>query len=623
MPEPKPDPKPDLELQALTASLARLLRPTLERSAPLREALSTLGRWLISETARAEAATPGPPTSVEGPDRAAEPSAQGTGRSGDTDVHQVDAGSAGAAGFASGTFASSPSSGEADAVGEAGGEPTEAAASTPSLSSDQLARSIEAPVTGQRVRVTAGFVPLKIGDAEVHHLRLAGTTEELGRARQAAQHLPGVENGTGAEPGDPSEFLEGAFVDFRLVERRCRLKARSCRHFIRRRTAARGSAAEREATEVIDEMITTAKALPSCFLWVYWRERTQPDDALLELIADNYDALAEAAALVTKLEETSGIEGSELERPMLEALAQAHSALRAVLSRTWLSHDDHDQLEVHRWLKHWTATRRIFVERHMSLADPADPAEASTLRVTIARLSQAIDQQRSRAKAVLEALGRIRYHAGKITDSAPDEAAPHWSRIGQALASLAEIGVFSTDRRILEAIGPQAAAAWCEEHASAVEQVVVQRVLAGERTRARPAPRRAGDEPRAWDSAVLRARELLRGGHVVVIGGLRKGRSLERLREAFDLASIEWVALAEHGPSLPMQAPIRRSDTRVVLVIIKLTGHLHAGIARQLATEAGKPWVLLTGGYNPSSVAAAVLQQASERLGGAVPAGAA
>jgi len=113
---------------------------------------------------------------------------------------------------------------------------------------------------------------------------------------------------------------------------------------------------------------------------------------------------------------------------------------------------------------------------------------------------------------------------------------------------------------------------------------------------------------------VLRARPLLAGGHAVIIGGIPKDRKLERLKQAFDLASAEWVPLVEHGPLTPMLAPIRRRETRIVLVIVKLTGHLHAEAARRLAAEAGKVCVLVPSGYSPNSVAAAILDQASDRV---------
>lgn len=80
------------------------------------------------------------------------------------------------------------------------------------------------------------------------------------------------------------------------------------------------------------------------------------------------------------------------------------------------------------------------------------------------------------------------------------------------------------------------------------------------------------------------------------------------------LRECEWVALSEHGSGAPMAAPIQRPGTALVLVIIRLTGHLHADEAREYAARAGKPCVVLPGGYNPEQVAEAVLTQAKGQL---------
>lgn len=126
--------------------------------------------------------------------------------------------------------------------------------------------------------------------------------------------------------------------------------------------------------------------------------------------------------------------------------------------------------------------------------------------------------------------------------------------------------------------------------------------------------KRAGAEEREWSGAVLAVRDLLRGKRMVIIGGEPNAEAAQRLTQAFELKEAEWVELTEHGSGAPMRAPIHRADTGVVVVIIKLTGHLHAEEAREYAAAAGKPCVMLSGGYNPERVAAEILEQASDRL---------
>ena len=119
----------------------------------------------------------------------------------------------------------------------------------------------------------------------------------------------------------------------------------------------------------------------------------------------------------------------------------------------------------------------------------------------------------------------------------------------------------------------------------------------------------------------MTVRDWLRGRRVVVVGGEPRQDAIERWREAFELGDVEWVALSEHGPGGPMRAPIQRAETALVLVIIPLTGLLHADEARDYAVKAGKPVVFLTAGYNPERVAHAILGQVSDRLAPQSPAG--
>jgi hypothetical protein len=177
------------------------------------------------------------------------------------------------------------------------------------------------------------------------------------------------------------------------------------------------------------------------------------------------------------------------------------------------------------------------------------------------------------------------------------------------------MGVSATDRRIAEAVGSVAAAAWPGPSAGADHMTgVITRALMLGKDSEKAAQDRASAEPREWSSSVLSVRGLLRGKRMVIIGGERNAEAVQRLTQAFELKEAEWVELTEHGPGTPMRGPIYRPDTAVVIVIIKLTGHLHSEEARDYAAAAGKPCVMLSGGYNPERVAAEIMEQASARL---------
>jgi hypothetical protein len=302
------------------------------------------------------------------------------------------------------------------------------------------------------------------------------------------------------------------------------------------------------------------------------------------------------------------------ERAAFYLLAEANSALRAALSDTWLS-EDRDQAEVHSWLRQETASRSIFIERHMTADDPADPSIAADLRGRIRNLGKRLDDRATRARGIKSAIGQIRYHAGQIVRNGSDDSSADWSKIADAVAKLASMGITATDRRIAEALGAEAAALW---PGGASDARGISALVARAKDLAATSGGDADDEVsvqgREWSHLVLEVRGLLCGKRLVVIGGERNGHAVDRLVEAFDLADADWVPLTEHGPASPMRAPIFRSDTAAVVVIVKLTGHLHADEAREFANAAGKPCVLLSGGYNPERVAKAILDQASTRL---------
>lgn len=552
----------DLELRQLADAAAEVLRPHIERSEPLRRAVALIGKWLCEEAER-----------VAGPAPAAVEHIVAT----ETPIAQNSIGTI---------------------------EPE----SAPSALAPNIEPKVQLSTLPRALPVSSAIVPLKIGDAVVH-LPLTGTTEELGRARASASEASTDAELSGDDAGARSE------IDLALVEKRCRLKAASCRLFIERRAAVTDPDAEREVLDRLNDMIAKAKAMESCFLWVFWRNQAQPDDAILARIADCYEAQADAVALLRRVDAVVDGRRAEDEESAFHLLAEANSALRVALADTWLSDDDRDQAETHVWLRRETAERRVFIERHMTADDPAEPANAAALRTRITALGKRLDEREAAAKKVKNALGQIRYHAGQLTKGRPEEAPAHWTKISDAVKRLQGMGVSTTDRRVAEAVGSAAAAAWPGPSDGAEFMAdVIARALTLKSEVGKTDPKRPNGDEREWSPSVLGVRELLRGKRMVIIGGERNAEAVQRLTQAFELKDAEWVELTEHGPGTPMRGPIYRPDTAVVIVIIKLTGHLHSEEAREYAAAAGKPCVMLSGGYNPERVAAEIMEQASARL---------
>jgi hypothetical protein len=553
----------DSDLRQLADAAAQVLRPHLERSEALRRAVALIGKWLCEEAQRID---PGSETKNEA-------------------IAPIE----------------SP-------IAEAPVTTTTAEPAPPAPAVVVAEPAVPVMAVPPPLPVSSALVPLRLGDAVVH-VPMSGTTEELGRARLAA-----VEPKIWLEDG--ADALSGrSEVELALVEERCRLKAASCRLFIEKRAAGAEPDVEYEVRQRMNEMIARAKTMPNCFLWVFWRERTPPDDATLLQIAESYDAHADAVALMRRIDESGGGSRSDDEASAFHLLAEANSALRVALTDTWLTDDDRDQTDMHIWLRQETASRRVFIERHMTADDPADPSNATDLLGRIKQIGKRLDDRAGRAKGVKSALSQIKYHAGQIVKSGSDDSSAHWTKIADAVAKLTSMGVAATDRRIAEAVGPDAAALW---PAGSSDARGLPAIVGRAKALADGADRGLDDESasddREWSKTVLDVRAMLRGKRMVIIGGERYAPAVERLTQAFELKAAEWVALTEHGSGIPMRAPIHRPDTAVVIVIVKLTGHLHAEEAREYASAAGKPCVLLSGGYNPERVAAEIAEQASARL---------
>lgn len=250
----------------------------------------------------------------------------------------------------------------------------------------------------------------------------------------------------------------------------------------------------------------------------------------------------------------------------------------------------------------------------MTNRDPADPASAGELRSRIKAAAHRFDKLEAAEKKIRDRIGKIKYHAGRLINAPPEEASLHRETIDAAIKWLEDKGIPSTDRRIAEAVGPDAAAVWPKEATGDARLArVINRALSLSDAD-KPNRRSADTVARTWSDEVLEVRHLLHGRRLVIIGGKPNADAKKRLEEAFDLQEAEWVELTEHGSGAPMRAPINRTGTALVLVIIKLAGHLHTEEARKYSDETDIPCVMLPAGYNPERVAAEILSQASDRL---------
>ena len=378
-----------------------------------------------------------------------------------------------------------------------------------------------------------GIVPLRIGDATIE-IEVAGHDQALGAARLAAQDDPRRDD-------DTEDYLErtarARAIDLGLITTRCRLKAIACRHQIVRQNQVRESPEELASRQVMNEQIAHAKTMPDCFLWMYYRKGPGNTDEQLERIARGYEAMADAAQLVHALQPVEEWADPDEAHEALQLLSTTCSALRVALEVSWLTQPDIDQDQAHLWLRLVTAEHRFHVRRHMQLSDPADPETDAPQAQQRARAMLAdLGERKARTEQAERLLKKALYHAEKIAlvtgspfvQDPPTHDCAKLNEAMQAIADLRPDGLASFARRIVRLAPPSVFPEENPAHALLVEAAKAENPT-------RPAAEEPAEEARQrqWSQDVLRVREMLRGGQVVMIGGEPRREAIDRMIDAF------------------------------------------------------------------------------------------
>jgi hypothetical protein len=101
---------------------------------------------------------------------------------------------------------------------------------------------------------------------------------------------------------------------------------------------------------------------------------------------------------------------------------------------------------------------------------------------------------------------------------------------------------------------------------------------------------------------------------VVVIGGDPTPHAKQAIEEAFGLEELIWIETAHGSSYLDFAPAVGQPDVAVVLLAVRWASHSF-GKVQHICNRYRKPLVRLPTGYNPNQVAAAILSQASDRLG--------
>ena len=108
---------------------------------------------------------------------------------------------------------------------------------------------------------------------------------------------------------------------------------------------------------------------------------------------------------------------------------------------------------------------------------------------------------------------------------------------------------------------------------------------------------------------MLKVRALLRGRKIAIVGGDATPEKIERIKNAFELADIDWVSTHHHTQINKIAPSVQRADNVLVLLLIRWASHVYNDLVKL-----DKVFVKVTAGYDPNQLAEAILTQASGRL---------
>lgn len=399
------------------------------------------------------------------------------------------------------------------------------------------------------------------------------------------------------------------------VAARCSLKADATRWALDRvERMDRGADYELEITPKDRELISKAKSLPDCYLWMSHPSGPSPNRAAAarwDELAEAFDNVARMAALLQDVLAHREESPDHFEHA-LELAAEAQSALRVAAREVGFEAADSDQEKFFLWLRRIAYEEQVYLQRYMRVTDQANPASYAQLQGRIEELDSDFQAGRQQGKLRQQLLQKARYHVKMIERSPDANHTDDWRKVVSALEGLIELGMppSSVDLRnillpVLDDL-PELG----EDHPGF--DLVLREIDAyisvnpvQSRTRTEAAP----------SEDVRQAATLLQGRTIVMIGGEPRPEAKRSLEKALQLEELLWVTSSKHQSIETFEPVIARPDVALVLLAIRWSSHSF-GDVRNYCEQYGKPLVRLPAGYNANQVAAQVLAQASGQLGG-------
>jgi hypothetical protein len=230
----------------------------------------------------------------------------------------------------------------------------------------------------------------------------------------------------------------------------------------------------------------------------------------------------------------------------------------------------------------------------------------------IHQFDERIKKVKNRDKVQRSYFKKIQYHLKRIQTEPQDEHKHDWRTIIDTIDKLVIDGLPPSNRELRDVLLPI-----IDEIPDDIElpknvALVVREIDRFVSTRP-PKPDPAANEAQTED--VRRARELLNGKAMVMIGGERRPLAADALTDALGLSELLWVETREHQTHAVFEPLVARDDVAAVILAIRWSSH-GFGEVKEFCDKYGKPLVRLPAGYNPNQVAFHLLSQVGDRLGG-------
>jgi len=240
--------------------------------------------------------------------------------------------------------------------------------------------------------------------------------------------------------------------ELQLIEDRCRLKAKGARWAAERRRMINTGADFRVEIDPKDrEIITLAKSIPDCFLWMNHPSGPSPANLnLFDDLAACFETLGDSVAVLRNMLPDAEAFPEVFNRAM-DLAAEAQSMLRNAVYRID-GPNDNDQNAVFHWLKRTAAAMQVFIQRYMRADDTANPTKASELSDRIRQCEKELAKAKVKERERSKHMAKIRPLVRDL-ETASDKA-DQWLQIAEAVDDAVNSGLPVTDQELRNLISP-------------------------------------------------------------------------------------------------------------------------------------------------------------------------